>query len=280
MPVLSLYTDPACSASWAAEPRLRRLEVEFGSDLEITYVMGGLARELSGDVLGRVLEWLDAGERSGMPLDPRIWHEAPLASTYPACMAVKAAGDQGREAQARLLRTLREGIMCHRRKLDGTEALVEAAREAGLDARRFRIDLGSHATVEAFGADLEKARTVPEAARERGLAWAGATVAPGGERLALPSLRFSGDGEERWCGGQHAYEDWRAAALAVGAKPDEADRPDVAGALGRFGRLAGAEVEAVCGLAAPRAGAELWRLASEWRVKPTRVLTGTLWELA
>ena len=42
------YTDPACPASWAAEPALRRLMVEFGADLAITYVMGGLGR---GDVM-------------------------------------------------------------------------------------------------------------------------------------------------------------------------------------------------------------------------------------
>jgi hypothetical protein len=36
----------------------------------------------------------------------------------------------------------------------------------------------------------------------------------------------------------------------------------------------------VCGLPEPRAQAELWRMASEWQVKPTRVLTGYLWELA
>jgi hypothetical protein len=89
-----------------------------------------------------------------------------------------------------------------------------------------------------------------------------------------------GEQAERWCGARHPYEEWRAAALAVGAQPDEAPRPDVPGALARFGRLAGAEVEAVCELPAPRAAAELWRLALEWRVKPLRVLTGTLWELA
>ena len=51
-------------------------------------------------------------------------------------------------------------------------------------------------------------------------------------------------------------------------------------ALRRFGRMAEPEVEAVCDLAGPRARAELWRLASEWRAKPTRVLTGWLWEPA
>jgi len=40
------------------------------------------------------------------------------------------------------------------------------------------------------------------------------------------------------------------------------------------------EVEAVCDLPGTRARAELWRLASEWRARPLRVLTGWLWEPA
>ena len=87
-----------------------------------------------------------------MPVDPRLWSEGPIRSTYPACMAVKAAAEQGADAAARYLRALREGLMCFRRKLDAPEALVEEARAAGLDVARFRIDLGSNAIVEAFGA--------------------------------------------------------------------------------------------------------------------------------
>ena len=56
--------------------------------------------------------------------------------------------------------------------------------------------------------------------------------------------------------------------------------PGVEDALGSLGRLATAEVEAVCDLPGPRAQAELWTLAAEWRAKPTRVLSGWLWEAA
>ena len=86
------------------------------------------------------MPWLDASDRSGMPVDPRLWREAPIASSYPACMAVKAAAEQGPEAAGRYLRALREGLMCFRRKLDTREALVEEARAAGstwrISARR------------------------------------------------------------------------------------------------------------------------------------------------
>jgi predicted DsbA family dithiol-disulfide isomerase len=290
---LRYHTDPACPASWAAEPALRRLQVEFGADLSITYVMGGLAREYEAPYESRVMEWLEASARSGMPLDPRLWWEGPIASTYPACMAVKAAAEQGPEAAARYLRALREGLMCLRRKLDGREALVEEARGAGLDVARFRVDIGSHAIVEAFGADLEATR---EHGRELPFAVVEAdrAPAPGEDRAPAPGEdRAPAPGEDRTpAPGEDrappaaaprvlaAGDDWRAAVAEAGARPAGDPAPDPLAALARFGRMATAELEAVCDLPGPRAHAELWRLAAEWRVKPVRVLTGTLWEPA
>jgi predicted DsbA family dithiol-disulfide isomerase len=249
------YTDPACPASWAAEPALRRLKVEFGEDVRFTYVMGGLARRFERPE-ALIVPWLDVAERSRMPVDPRLWSEAPPSSSYPACMAVKAAAEQGDEAADRYLRALREGFFCFRRKLDGPEALVEAARSAGLDAARFRVDLESNATVEAFGADLEERRELAD--RE------------------LPFLRFG----DELLSASAPYPEWRAAALAAGATPSEAPKPAPLDVVQRFGRVASVEVESVCDLAGPVARAQLWRLATEWRVKPVRVLTGVLWEPA
>ena len=271
------HTDPACSKSWAAEPRLRRLLVEFGDELEITYVMGGLAREIANPG-SLVTSWLDTAAASGMPIDPRIWTGDPPRSTYPACIAVKAAAQQGPAGAERYLRRLREGFMCHRRKLDVPEALVEDAGRAGLDAQRFRIDLASNATLEAFAEDLEEARTIPPAAREAGLVATG-RHGPADERLAFPALRFVPDGDgERWVGGDDPYDDWRAAAMAAGANPAEGARPDVTAALRRFGSIATVELAAVCDLPGPRAGAEIWRLAGEWRARRVPVLFGELWE--
>jgi hypothetical protein len=192
-----------------------------------------------------------------MPLDPRLWREAAISSSYPACMAVKAAVEQGGDAAGTYLRLVREGLMCFRRKLDTTEALVEEARRGRLDVERFRIDLGSHAIVEAFGADLEETRS--------------------DERIAFPSVVFDG---RHGAYGFSTYDELRAAALSAGAEPLGEPAPGVVEALGRFGTMATAEVAAVCGLPGPRAPAELWRLASDWRVRPIRVVTGELWEPA
>jgi len=232
---------------------MRRLQVEFADDLRFTYVMGGLARDYArGSRDAEVADWLDRASESRMPIDPRLWTEGPIVSTYPACMAVKAAAEQAADGGGAYLRALREGLLCFRRKLDTTEALVEEARRVRLDVERFRIDLGSHAIVEAFGADLEEARDV-----------------------TLPSMAFDG----HWVSGMRPYEEYRAAAEAAGARVT-GNPLGVEEALRRFGRLALPEVEAVCDLPEPRAAAELWRLASEWKARPVPVLSGHLWESA
>jgi len=194
-------------------------------------------------------------------------------------MAVKAAAQQAPDGGYAYLRNVREGLFCFRRKLDTSESLVEEARRTGLDVERFRIDLGSHGTVEDFGRDLEEARTVPAEARA-----AGQTEESGGkERVAFPTLSFAPAADpsvRHWVFGHEPYEAYRAAALAAGATPREGRALTPLDALHRFGRMASREVQEVCGLPGPRAEAELWRLASEWQVKPERVMTGHLWEAA
>ena len=82
------------------------------------------------------------------------------------------------------------------------------------------------------------------------------------------------------CTGSQRYEALRDAALAAGAVAVEGLAPCVEDALRRFGFLATPEVAAVCGLPGPRAAAELWRLAAEWRVRAEPRVGGELWALA
>src|SRR3954447_17215868 len=132
-------------------------------------------------------------------------------------MAVKAAAEQGADAAGRYLRAVREGLMCFRRKLDTVEALVEEARRARLDVERCRVDLGSHAIVEAFGADLEETRA--------------------DERVSLPSVGFGDGGEAAAAYGFRSYDELRGAALAAGAVASGDPAPGVLDALRRFGTM-------------------------------------------
>jgi predicted DsbA family dithiol-disulfide isomerase len=267
---VTYYTDPACPWSWANEPELRRLEVKFGDHVSFTYVMAGLARAFEHP-LDTLRDWLEAAATSAMPVDPRLWLDAPPSSSYPASLAVKAAAEQGLDGQ--YLRLAREGFACERRKLDNTDALVALARTVpGLDVERFAIDLASNAVVEAFGADLERTRALAGALGE--------------ERLPLPTAEFrsSGDGGSgeqvaRVVGPAPAGA-YAAGAAAAGAGPANGVALGVEEALRRFGRLGAAEVAAACDLPGPRAPAELWRLAGEWRTRFEAAPSGGLWSVA
>ena len=276
MVTVSYHTDPACPWSWGAEPVVRKLMTEFGDTLRWRWVMAGLVRDLDPDPgvrAKRIEEWLHVSEKTGAPLDPLLWRDGPLRTTYPACMAVKAAQELSPDGGYAYLRRLREAIMCERRKLDGAEALVEEARAVGLDVEGFRLGLRSHAITEAFGSDIEAtAALAGEAADREGLSSAGR------EGVPLPTAVFEGDGRRRVVSGVVAYAVCREAAIACGAEPAGDGRASVEQALVRFGRLTTREVEVLCELPGPRAGAELWGLAEAWKVRAVPVLTGHLWE--
>ena len=261
------YTDPACAWSWSIEPHVRRLTLALEGQLELTYVMAGI-RELAPPA-EEALEWLTASAGSGMPVDVRLWLEGGPTTSYPACLAVKAAAEQG--DPGRYLRALREGFAFRRRRLDHAEAFESLARElGGLDLDRLRIDLGSHAIMEAFGADLDRSRAVAEEhhSPERG-------------RVEIPALEFRGaDGAVHGVYGPAGFEAYRDAALAAGAQLDDGPAPGVEETLRRFGTMATAEVAAICDLPGPRAAAELWRLAAEWRVRAEPTVGGEIWSAA
>jgi putative protein-disulfide isomerase len=248
---VTVFTDPFCPWSWAAEPQLCRLQVEFGAGLKFTFVIVGLRRAIEpADGVALARDLLDASAESGMPADARVFLRDPPSSTHPAGLAVSAVAEQG--DPARFIRRLREAILLERRAMDTAPALLDAARETdGLDLDRLALDFGSNAIVERFAADLERGRGV-----------------------TTPAFSF-GDGPR--VEGFGPYERVREAALAAGAVEAGDGFPGVEEALRRFGAMATPEVAAACDLPGPRAPAELWRLALEWRVQPRRVPGGELW---
>lgn len=284
------FSDPACTWSWAAEPALRRIIFEFEGELDFVWAMGGLARRFGSayrdseaaigtgpDCFADLMShWLNVAGRTGMPCDPRLWTESPLSGTFPACIAVEAAAEQGWEAAYRYLRRLREGIICGRRKLDERTALIAEAGPAGLDVERFTAAMSSEEPVEAFAAHMEEARDVPPEACASGKT----SVTEGHERLSFPSAIFVAEGGSRhgvW--GFQPVEVYREAALAAGARQTNAGTLPILEAAARFGCLAAPEAELLAGTQPVETQAALWGLAAEGALEPVSALTGTLWQL-
>ncbi|HEU4753359.1 MAG TPA: DsbA family protein [Armatimonadota bacterium] len=166
---IAYFTDPLCSWSWALEPHWHRLREEWGERLAWRYHMGGMLPDWFSyrDPLNSVgqpahmgPQWFYVRSVTGVPLDERIWLEDPPTSSYPACIAVKAAERQGQLAGDACLRRLREAVMLERRNIARREVLLELAEElrGALDPERFLLDLDAEETLEAFRSDLRETR--------------------------------------------------------------------------------------------------------------------------
>lgn len=165
------YTDPLCCWSWAFEPQWRKLQYEYAGKLSIRYVMAGLIPSWKNfsdpaysvsrpQQMGPV--WMEAALSSGMPMKDKIWVNNPPASSFPACIAVKCAELQSKEAGESYLRLLREAIMLSGENIAEQSVLVSlakslaSARPGILNTQQFEADLTSEAGLEAFRKDWQE----------------------------------------------------------------------------------------------------------------------------
>ncbi|MBI2954985.1 MAG: DsbA family protein [Chloroflexi bacterium] len=147
------FTDPYCSWCWATEPVLYRLRETYRDSLRIRYVMDGLVRDMADfyDGLNDIRtaaqvapHWRDVSRRSGQPIDERLWEDItdPHFSTWPACIAVKAAQLQGQTLGERFLRQIRRAALAERRFVSDLEVQKEIVLDVpDLDAERWLEDV-------------------------------------------------------------------------------------------------------------------------------------------
>lgn len=164
------YTDPYSIWCWGCEPTIRRLEAVYPDAVDVDVVMGGLFEDftpmqeqwtrMSG---GRWKEsvrafFVGVAAQHRMPMDP----EAMMAfvdefrTTWPACVAVKAAEPQGRDLLWAYLRGLREAACVSGRPIHRREVQLEVARAVGLDEGAFVRALDDGSAEDAFREDREE----------------------------------------------------------------------------------------------------------------------------
>ncbi len=167
------YTDPLCCWSWAMEPHWRRLIERHSERFFWRYRMGGLIPDWQSyndpvNAVSRPAQmgpiWFQVRHMTGAPLDDSIWMVDPPASSYPACLAVKAAERQSPGAADLLLSRLRLAVMAERQNIAREDVVlmlaeeVEAAHPADFDAARFAADFRGEEAKNAFREDLMETR--------------------------------------------------------------------------------------------------------------------------
>lgn len=195
------YTDPICSSCWGIEPQLRKLKLEYGSYFEIDYRMGGLLPDWSYNSGGIskpsdvAHHWEEASLYYQMPIDGDVWLEDPLDSSYPSCIAVKAAQMQDTKKAVAFMRILREGLFLDKKNIAKWENIAPAAKKAGLDLTRLKHDFDGPAKV-LFQEDLQLGRKL-------------------GVR-GFPTLYFSdGEGNQLTVNGSKPYEQFEKTLLML-----------------------------------------------------------------
>ncbi|WP_423147506.1 DsbA family protein [Rubrolithibacter danxiaensis] len=167
------YTDPLCCWSWALYPHLSTLRNLFKDNINLSYCMSGLIPDWNSynDPMNTVSRpaqmgpiWMEAQHISGAAINPQIWIQNPPSSSYPACIAVKAAGLQSSEIEEAYLVKLWEAVMTDAKDISKPEVLIEVAQQTaentGLDFNiaRFSTDLSAEDSLELFRNDLKRVR--------------------------------------------------------------------------------------------------------------------------
>lgn len=164
------FTDPVCTWCWGSEPVLRTLEIRFGSQVKVSYVMGGLVKDITAfydsynDIGGTpersneniAKHWLEASARHGMPVKVEGFKlfDAAHRSTYPQNIAYKAAQFQDQRKADQFLRRIREASAAEEQQTNITSVLIELASESGLDIAQFLDDFNNGKAQQAFEDDL------------------------------------------------------------------------------------------------------------------------------
>lgn len=267
------YTDPYCTWCWASEPVLRKIKEVYGDQVEISFKMGGLVRDIGDfyDPLNRIggenimeqvaAHWLDASRRHGMPVDPTVFREAKheFRSTYPASIACKAAQMQGEELGERYLRRLREAAAAERKLIHRREVQLELAKEVGLDIDKFAEALDNGTAQKVFQRDLDETR-------RRGIS-------------GFPTFVIRNrQGDSRTIVGYRPFEELAMHVEFLSNGQLKRQQPkDILTFVSKYGKVATKEIAEVFDLAMNEAEQKIQELAKEGLVFETRTGTGSFW---
>lgn len=166
---IEYYTDPLCCWSWGMEPQMRKLRFLLKDRLNVKYIMGGLIRDWNhySDHMNDISRpsqmgplWMEAKHITGQPMQEFLWVNDPVDSTYPACMAVKAAQRQSFIAGEAMLRELREAVMIQQKNIGEKKVILEIAEDLEnkgvLDLSLFKSVWMSEEAANLFRSDLEQ----------------------------------------------------------------------------------------------------------------------------
>ncbi len=154
---LYYVADPMCSWCWGFAPVLQAVESRLRKDVELRLVLGGLAPDDNQPMTPEMREyvqraWRAVAKRTGARFEHAFWERCtPRRSTWPACRAVLAAGERGREMFAAIQRA----YYLEARDPSDRGTLVELGVEVGFEREGFAQAIDGPSTQARLEEDFQ-----------------------------------------------------------------------------------------------------------------------------
>lgn len=160
---LTIYyvVDPMCSWCWGFAPVWREFVSEIPESATVVDLMGGLAPDNEAPMDSAMRQyvqdaWGAVKARTGAEFNFEFWDKCePKRSTYSACRAVIAAGEQASGARSLMYDAIQRAYFLEARNPSDAEMLERVAGEIGLDQKQFTEDLASDHVNRILQLELE-----------------------------------------------------------------------------------------------------------------------------
>ena len=139
--VLYYLYDPMCSWCWGFKPVWDTVKARLQGEVDIVYVVGGLAPETEEPMDAEMRTYLQQAWRkitdiTGVEFNHDFWRlNTPKRSTYPACKAVLVARQSGLEQQ--MFMAIQQLYYQQAGNPSEYENLYRLAEELGLERQQF-----------------------------------------------------------------------------------------------------------------------------------------------
>ncbi|QYJ81699.1 DsbA family protein [Shewanella aegiceratis] len=156
--------DPMCSWCWGFKPIWEKIEQALSGEIEIVYLLGGLAPDNDQPMPIAMQQQIAAYWRRieallGTEFNHEFWAlNTPRRATYPACRAILAARAQ--QAEAEMLTAIQEAYYLQARNPSDNDVLIDLASNLGLDMAKFGAVLLDEKTQQALLAEIQFARSI------------------------------------------------------------------------------------------------------------------------
>ncbi|HID36543.1 MAG TPA: DsbA family protein [Ghiorsea sp.] len=163
MRTLYYIHDPMCSWCWAFRPVFTELLNKLPDDIDVQYLVGGLAPDSNEPMDAATQTMIQHHWRTIQVKVPNtqfnfdFWtNNTPRRSTYSACRAVLAAKAINSDKEGAMILAIQQAYYLNALNPSDDDVLTGCAASIGLDTSLFSQALNSPATQQALQANIQK----------------------------------------------------------------------------------------------------------------------------